>query len=251
MSEKSWAEWVRENVDRGCSPLSLYKVMIESGVEGPGEILSGVVGEWEYPRPRVKGGYIRMSAPEIVVIPQLLSAQECDELMALAEEKGLARSKVICNDTGENVPNPHRTSSSVCMMKGDEICERVEGRLAELTGWPVTHAEGLQVIRYQVGEEYKPHYDWFDPNVVGTAKSIGHAGQRLATTVIYLSPADEGGGTSFPKIGLEVRLNKGDAVFFSDVKVDGSPDKNTLHAGMPVIKGVKTIATYWQREHKF
>ena len=37
-------------------------------------------------------------------------------------------------------------------------------------------------------------------------------------------------------------------VFFANVTENGIPDKQTWHAGAPVISGVKYIATKWMRE---
>ena len=59
------------------------------------------------------------------------------------------------------------------------------------------------IINYEEGQEYKPHYDWFDPNAPGSATHLANGGQRVGTTVIYLATADGGGSTSFPDSGLE------------------------------------------------
>ena len=44
--------------------------------------------------------------------------------------------------------------------------------IAALLAWPVSHGEGLQVLRYRPGAEYQPHYDYFDPKEPGTKISI-------------------------------------------------------------------------------
>jgi len=124
-------------------------------------------------------------------------------------------------------------------------------RLAFLANWPVERGEGLQVLRYDETHEYKPHFDWFNAELPGGKKHIGRAGQRLGTFVLYLNDVESGGSTSFPKIGLEVMPRKGAALFFANTTTQGIPDQQTLHAGMPVIRGVKYVANKWLRERVF
>ncbi len=79
----------------------------------------------------------------------------------------------------------------------------------------MNHGEGLQILRYRPGAEYKPHNDYFDPAHSGTARILERGGQRVATLVMYLNTPDGGGATTFPDVGLEVAPVRGNAVFFS------------------------------------
>ena len=56
--------------------------------------------------------------------------------------------------------------------------------------------EGIQILHYLPGAEYKPHYDYFDPAQPGTASILRRGGQRVATLVMYLSEPARGGGTT-------------------------------------------------------
>ena len=129
------------------------------------------------------------------------------------------------------------------------LCSRIEARIAALLNWPVDHGEGLQVLRYRPGAEYKPHYDYFDPAQPGTPSILRRGGQRVATLVIYLNAPARGGATVFPDAGLEVAPVKGNAVFFSYDRAD--PATLTLHGGAPVQEGEKWVATKWLREGVF
>lgn len=190
-----------------------------------------------------------LNQPRVVVLGNLLSADECDALIESARPQ-LARSLTVATKTGGEELNPDRTSSGTFFARGQtpEVT-RVEARIARLLDWPVENGEGLQVLHYQPGAEYKPHYDYFDPDEPGTPTILKRGGQRLATLVMYLSEPARGGGTTFPDAGLEVAPVRGNAVFFNYDRPH--PSTRTLHGGAPVIEGDKWVATKWLREREF
>ena len=187
--------------------------------------------------------------PRVVVFGNLLSDEECDALIELAQPK-LARSLTVDNQTGGEEVNSARTSDGMFFGRAENpVCERVERRLAELLRWPFENGEGLQVLRYRTGAQYVPHYDYFDPAQPGTAHIVQRGGQRVATIVMYLRTPERGGATVFPDIGLEVQPVKGSGVFFSYDRPH--PDTKTLHGGTPVTLGEKYVATKWLRQGEF
>jgi prolyl 4-hydroxylase len=190
-----------------------------------------------------------MLAPRVVVFGGLLSHDECDELIGLARPR-LARSETVVNETGGSEVNTARTSSGMFFDRGENpLCRRIEERLAVLTHWPVENGEGLQILHYQPGAEYKPHYDYFDPAHSGTPTILRRGGQRVGTVVMYLNTPKRGGGTTFPDVHLEVAPLKGNAVFFSYDRPH--PMTRSLHGGAPVIEGEKWVATKWMRQGVF
>ena len=189
------------------------------------------------------------SAPELWVFDNLLSTAECEALIAAAESR-LARSLTVDIRTGGEELNHDRTSHGMFYTRGEnEVIRRIEARIARLLNWPVQNGEGLQVLRYRRGAEYKPHYDYFDPGEPGTAAILRRGGQRVASLIMYLREPEEGGATVFPAIGLRVRPQQGSAVFFSYALAH--PTSLTLHGGEPVKSGEKWIATKWLREREF
>ncbi|MCM5680200.1 2OG-Fe(II) oxygenase [Schlegelella sp. S2-27] len=187
--------------------------------------------------------------PRVVVFGGLLSDEECDELMALASVR-LARSETVKTDTGTSEVNEARTSDGMFFQRGENpLCERIERRIAALLRWPIENGEGLQVLRYRPGAEYKPHYDYFDPAQPGTPTILKRGGQRVGTLVMYLNTPAKGGATTFPDVKLEVAPVKGNAVFFSYDRPH--PVTRTLHGGAPVLEGEKWVATKWLREGQF
>ena len=114
---------------------------------------------------------------------------------------------------------------------------------------PVTIFEPTQVFRYAVGQEFKPHFDFFDPDNPSHG-TLATGGQRIATLLIYLNEDFEGGDTEFPKIGLRFRGRKGDAIFWANLDGAGQPDPLTLHAGLPPTAGEKWILSQWIRDRE-
>ena len=190
-----------------------------------------------------------MRNPHVVVLGGLLSDAECDELVALARQR-LTRSETLDNSSGGTEVNPARTSDGMFFGRGEcELCLRIEQRIARLLRWPLENGEGLQVLRYRPGAEYKPHHDYFDPVHPGAQAVLRRGGQRVATLVMYLNTPVKGGATTFPDVGLEVAPIRGNAVFFSYDRPH--PSTRTLHGGAPVIEGEKWVATKWLRESRF
>ena len=192
---------------------------------------------------------LSMKLPRVVVLGGFLSHEECDELVALSKTR-LVRSETVINATGGSEVNDARTSDGMFFGRGEfDICDRIEKRIAALLHWPLQNGEGLQVLRYRPGAEYKAHHDYFDPAHPGSATILARGGQRVGTVVMYLNTPDKGGGTTFPDVGVEVAPIKGNAVFFSYDRAHAST--RTLHAGAPVIAGEKWVATKWLREGEF
>lgn len=192
---------------------------------------------------------LAMRNPRVVVFGSLLSDEECDDLVAISRKR-LARSETVDNATGGSEVNPSRTSEGMFFQRGEnELCARIEARIAALVGWPLENGEGLQILRYGPGAEYRPHHDYFDPAQPGSATILKRGGQRVGTIVMYLNTPKKGGGTTFPEVHLEVGPMKGNAVFFSYDRPH--PITRTLHGGAPVVEGEKWVATKWLREGRF
>lgn len=270
-----WMDWVRLNVSRGCTRESMVALIVQGGFDealahAAIDQASGIEGgprlPTAAPRPRpqprvdgntvmVEGHAIRVALelekPQVVVYENLLSDAECSALIALADQR-LSRSTVVDDDSGGLKEHVDRTSAGGFFARGEnEVVSAVEARIAALLDWPVSHGEGLQVLRYTVGGEYKPHFDFFDADKPGGVAHMAEGGQRVGTLIMYLSDVDAGGATHFPKLGLHVRPRRGSAVYFENTDARGAVISNSLHAGAPVVAGVKYIATKWLRERVY
>ncbi|WP_042168658.1 2OG-Fe(II) oxygenase [Paenibacillus gorillae] len=177
----------------------------------------------------------KYEAPLVVVLGNVLSHEECDELIYNSREQ-LQHSKIV----GDHVGNPIRTSSGV-FCEQNETIRRIEKRFSQIMNIPIEHGDGLQVLLYTPGQEYQPHYDFFSES------SRASANNRISTLVMYLNDVEEGGETAFPMLNISIFPNKGMAVYFEYFYNDHELNDYTLHAGTPVIKGEKWVATMWMR----
>lgn len=189
--------------------------------------------------------------PLVVGIANFLTPDECQGLIDYADNKFI-KAQIIDETTGNLLEVPDRTSMNASFKRGEtELIRTIENRIAKLINWEVEKGEPIQVLRYQIGGEYKPHYDWFNPNNEGGKKHLARAGQRVGTFLMYLSDVETGGATAFTRLGLEVRPRAGMALYFADILPDGEIDRTTQHSSVPVVRGTKYLATKWLREKPY
>lgn len=266
-------QWILETTRAGHGVADVLRMMHETGyaAHDSRRIVAAVLDmpltalDSRIHPPRVHGAHVRLpDAPQIIldkrairtmlsaetpplrVFDGLLSDGECAALIELAKPR-LQRARTVAEDGAEQI-DKHRTSDGMFFGLGEQpLIQRIESRIATLLGMPVDHGEGLQVLHYLPGQQYEPHQDWFDPTQPGYAAITATGGQRIASLVIYLNTPEAGGGTAFPEIGLTVTAQRGSAVCFTYE----SGDTASLHAGLPVTRGEKWIATKWLRERPY
>ncbi|CAM8973431.1 unnamed protein product [Rhodiola kirilowii] len=202
--------------------------------------------------------------PRAFVFRGFLSDEECDHLIELARDK-LEKSMVADNESGKSVESEVRTSSGMFLNKAqDEVVDAIEKRIAAWTFLPEENGENMQVLHYENGQKYEPHYDYFHDNI---NQQLG--GHRVATVLMYLSNVEKGGETVFPnaleklsqpkdenwsdcaKTGNALKPLKGDALLFFSLHLNATTDENSLHGSCPVIEGEKWSATKWIHVRSF
>ncbi|XP_010934120.2 probable prolyl 4-hydroxylase 6 [Elaeis guineensis] len=202
--------------------------------------------------------------PRVFLYRGFLSYEECDRLIELAKGQ-LEKSTVVDNESGQGLMSDGRTSSGTFLEKHqDDIVMRIERRVAAWTFLPEENAESIQILRYEKGQMYEPHFDFFNDKF-----NIARGGQRFATVLMYLSNVKKGGETVFPsaeggvsqykdetwsdcaRTGYAVKPNKGDALLFFSLHTDATIDPKSLHGSCPVIKGEKWSATKWIHVRSF
>lgn len=187
---------------------------------------------------RVENNFI-----EIYEYENFLSAEECNTFVSKIGEN-LQRSTVTNPDADKNV----RTSSTAFLRIGDyEPTKILNDKMHAFMRWPVQCGEEPQGQRYEIGQEFKQHCDWFDTQ---STYNVSHLekGQRTWTLMVYLNDVDEGGGTKFTKLDMEFKPKMGKAVIWNNLLPNNKGNAWSEHWGMPVIRGQKNIITKWFRE---
>jgi len=258
-------EWILAQARAGCSASDILQAMHASGWEDavaraaltqalpgaqpaaplPGPDLGAAPTVLQLPDREVTV-LLSLQQPRLVLFGGFLSEDECDALIALSRPR-MRRSQTVDRQSGGCVVIAAPTRAGMfCARGAAPRGQRIARRIAALLRWPVEQGEGLQVLRYAPGTQYRPHFDYFDPAHPGTAAVLRQGGQRVATLLMYLQAPQLGGATVFPDAGLQVSPARGHALFFGYERPHEST--GTLHGGAPVIAGEKWVATKWLRE---
>jgi prolyl 4-hydroxylase len=279
-------DWLSHNIRRGIPPAPLVQAMaaqdfdpaaagaiagvfwsaIATGADLPGLSLSAeqiAAAAYRYPPSRLPAAnsivagdrsvpvVLRLAQPSVVVLDKVLSDSDCEQLIAAARPR-MRPSTIVDPATGKDRQSATRSSEGMFFrLAENELVERLDRRLSALMQLPLERGEGLQVLRYPVGAQSTPHYDFLMPTSEANSASLARSGQRVSTLIVYLNEVERGGETVFPESGLEVAPRRGGALYFEYCNADGQLDPLSLHAGSPVIAGEKWIVTKWMRQRPF
>ena len=186
---------------------------------------------------------IAVDKAEMFLRHGLFSADECTRIMEQIDA-GSQPSKLFRGSGNAQ----YRTSSSCNLDPHDAFIKSMTQRIDALLGQPYDMGESLQGQRYQTGQEYQIHCDYFPGSVDYWPAMKVSGGQRCWTAMAYLCDVAEGGETHFPRLGLLVPPRRGTLLIWNNLLPDGAPNSETVHAARPVVKGSKYIVTRWYRE---
>ena len=160
---------------------------------------------------------------------------------------------------GSSRITPERTSSSSTFSHNDPVVQCIVARAAEVQGYiPTRRIELLQLMYYQEGQEFQPHYDW-------TANKHGYVEHQESTVFSVLDGSCENCGTNYPRLLVDWSTESkswcaffdcdsetlttipvpGSALYWRNVHSNGTGDRRTLHAGLPVASGYKAGINIW------
>ena len=262
--DPQWRSWLRTNQQRGCDRALLFDKALAQGFD-PDAIAEALGGfrprhprQWCPPsgdspwaalarapltdpghRPRAW----RLDTPlaQVYDLPALLTAAECQALIT-AIDASLAPSTVTRG------PADYRTSRTCHLRRAaPELVAPIDARLAALIGVEEAYSEPLQGQRYDPGQYFKAHTDWFAPGTEEYAAHTRPGGQRTWTVMVYLNAVEEGGQTRFERLGRDFQPLPGLGVAWNNLDASGAPNPATLHEALPVIRGRKYVITKWFR----
>ena len=260
----AWRSWLEYNLDRGADKEKLLDQSVAHGHD-KNEILAiltkkvikpieGIKAKQEgltflqWARPNfvtgssdIKAWKIDTDLIQMYEIPNFLQEDECN--LIIKEINGnLFESTVTTGDTG------YRTSRT-CYLKthNDVLSTNLDQRICDLFGTTTIFSEGLQGVRYDPGQYFKGHTDWFEPGTAHYQENVEPGGQRTWTVMIYLNQPIKGGHTYFEKIGRSFAPVTGTALLWNNTYPTGDGNPFTYHEALPVEEGEKYIITKWLR----
>jgi prolyl 4-hydroxylase len=181
----------------------------------------------------------------IAIIDYEISEAECKELIEMGSANMISASTL-----GTPIEN-YRVAENTWIHSKTELTTKIKKIISSKSGLPIENQEQIHIVKYNVGGEYKTHHDFFHPNTDYYDTTMKSGGQRVVSCLFYLNDEFEGGETEFPTKKIKVTPKTGRMLMWSNLKIDGSLDFESLHAGLPVISGTKWIAIVWVREKSF
>ena len=187
---------------------------------------------------------LKTNKAQVCVIENFMSKEECDKMIGFINSR-LVPSRLYGHQSGQ----AFRTSSTCDLLfLDDPFIGEIDEKIANRLGINLNFAEPTQGQKYEVGQEFKEHADYFAPNTDEYFAFCSKQGNRTWTFMVYLNTPKKGGETNFPALGKTFKAKRGTAVAWNNLDENGEPNYNTLHAGTPVIEGEKIILTKWFRE---
>lgn len=186
--------------------------------------------------------------PRVGIIENFIQPAFCTWLIQRAQPK--LQPAQLKNAGGQAVSHRTNSGAGFSLLDSDLILQMINARVADAIGVPLQNQEPTNVLNYQKGEEYKPHFDFITASE-SNARELAATGQRVATVLIYLNDGYDGGETVFPTLNWKFKGKPGDALVFWNVSETGEPDRKTLHAGAPVTRGEKWLYSKWVRANPY
>lgn len=183
---------------------------------------------------------------EIYALPEFVSAVECKRLMMMIDV--VAQPSELYDGSRRE---GFRTSYSGNFSPRDPLVQEISARIDGVLGLPGQIGETMQGQRYMTGQQFKPHHDFFHTSESYWPQERKRGGQRSWTAMLYLNQVEAGGATAFVHAGIKIPPRPGVLLIWNNASPDGVPNRDTLHAGTPVKRGVKYVITKWYRTRQW
>jgi prolyl 4-hydroxylase len=193
---------------------------------------------------------------DIYRLDEFLTPEECAEIIRIINASELSTSTTYSMAKPmERIVDANRTSKTCYFKENNPLIHEVESRICKMIGINNQQAEQIQGQKYEVGQQFRIHTDYFDPQLLKQDPSIN--GQRTWTFMIYLNDVEEGGYTSFPLAYCSSAPKPGTALICNNLHSRytsmnpaewGKENLFASHCGMPILRGEKYILTKWFKE---
>jgi prolyl 4-hydroxylase len=184
----------------------------------------------------------------IYKIKNFLNEYECDRLIENIDQS--VRPSTVSNPTDECVISDYRTSQTadLCYLH-DDFYLHIDKKITGVMGLMPFLGETMQAQRYEPGQYYKEHWDFFMPGTQENKIYCEWMGQRTWTAMIYLNDVEKGGETYFKHLKLRVKPERGLLLAWNNLYKNGLPNLKTMHEAMPPVSGNKYVITKWFRSY--
>jgi prolyl 4-hydroxylase len=263
----AWKSWIKINVHDGQDKNRLFKILLDEGFSyqaihqemqfeptlNTDELFSPLAAKEKKYNAKEGVNLGQLFIPnskrldsdvlQLFTLENFLNKQECEHLVTVM------KSQLRPSELSSHEPDNAFRTSKTCDMGNldDALIKDIDLRICRLLGINDSYSETIQGQYYEVGQEFKPHTDYFEEHEMA---SHGAAmGQRTFTVMIYLNTVQEGGVTHFPKVNKDYQPQQGLTIIWSSLDASGLPNINSMHHGQPVLKGYKAIITKWFRSN--
>lgn len=203
------------------------------------------IGQWV--KDRLLGNPLALKIPcndlDMFVVRDFLTPEECAGLIELIDAERIPSQLLSPSEDPE-----FRTSESCNLDALHPLVWQVEGKITTLMGIYPEHGETIQGQRYAVGQQFKPHHDFFYTDQPYWVEMERCGGQRTWTAMMFLNVPEDGGQTAFPNANLKIAPRAGNLLAWNNLDALGQPNPFSLHQGCPVTAGTKYVITKWFRE---
>jgi prolyl 4-hydroxylase len=265
-----WEEWMNLNISLGNCKLIMFQKSLEAGYNY--DLIKNKLNiEYHVSKPMPVACRDKIALRNAVRIPSnkleiyeivdFLTQEECTEVIKIINDSNLQSSSTInVADVKNYAVNEYRTSKTCHFYNTTPFINEIESRICKTIGINNRNAELIQGQKYEIGQQFKIHTDYFDAGVLKNDPSI--RGQRTWTFMIYLndlvgaSEAEEeaeqsaGGYTSFPYAYIATKPKAGTAIIWNNLTNDKKENIYSSHCGMPILKGEKYILTQWFKDQE-
>jgi prolyl 4-hydroxylase len=189
---------------------------------------------------------------EIQEYHNLLTKDECNQIIQLAKSSQMVESHVV-NETSLYSKNTEHRKSTQCWKNPSDhpVLKKLSDLSVEITGFPVSHQEMIQIVKYEPGGKFDAHYDACVHGDKICQQMNRGSTERRTTLIFYLNNGMVGGETEFVNLDLKIEPETGKGLLFWSTDQNNNLIKESKHRGNIIESGEKWIATVWSHGSPF